>query len=262
MSVVDAVGWIAALSSASLAVPQGARIAMTRSVAGVSTVAWQTMLIAGIAWTAHGLLHGTPQIIWPNALLAITSAWVLWQLTVARRLPILRTWSVPVAVAALAFGADVAFGPLAYAAVAFVPGAIGQFSQLRAILRVTDPSGVSMVALAANLLNQVLWFGYALPAHEVAVLAVCTPMAFLVTASIAALWVRRRGLATPSRPAPVGVILGVVPQAAAAAAELSAPLGAAPDGSAALTDLIAKSVPPQRATASPPPRPVGEGCGI
>lgn len=194
MSVVDVVGWVAAASSASLAVPQGARIAMTRSVAGVSTITWQTMLIAGVAWTAHGLLTGIPQIIWPNALLAITSAWVLWQLITAHRLPVAKTWSIPVAVAALAFAADVAFGPLAFAAVVFVPGAIGQTSQLRTIVRVADPSGVSMVALVAGLLNQVLWFAYALPIHEVAVLAVCTPIGLLIAASIGALWHRRRSL--------------------------------------------------------------------
>ncbi|MEO7127007.1 MAG: hypothetical protein ABI382_02420 [Nakamurella sp.] len=195
MSVVDMVGWIAALSSASLAVPQGTRIAMTRSVSGVSTIAWQTMLIAGIAWTAHGLLYGTQQIIWPNALLAITSAWVLWQLVTAHKLPILKTWSIPIAVAAVAFAADISFGPLAFAAVAFVPGAIGQSSQLRDTLRAPDPSGVSMVALVANLLNQVLWFSYALPTHEVAVLAVSTPMAFIMAASVLALWLRRHRLA-------------------------------------------------------------------
>lgn len=209
MSVVDAVGWLAAVSSAMLAAPQGLRIASTRSVAGVSTVTWQTMLIAGLAWTAHGLLYGTQQIIWPNALLAITSAWVLWQLITAHRLPKPRTWSVPVVVAAVAFGADLAFGPLAFAAVAFVPGAIGQIAQLRAILRVADPSGVSMVALVASFVNQLLWFAFALPAGEQAVLAVCIPIAFLVAASIIALAMRRRRVAAerqsadPNPPSPL-----------------------------------------------------------
>ena len=201
MSVVDAVGWIAALSSASLAVPQGMRIALTRSVAGVSTIAWQTMLIAGLAWTSHGLLTGTPQIIWPNALLAVTSAWVLAQLCRARRLPLLRTWSIPVAVAALAFAADLGLGPVAYAAVAFVPGAIGQISQLREILRTPDPAGVSMVGLVMSLANQLLWFGYALPAGEIAVLCVCTPIGVLVSASILALHRRRRRPAAALTPA-------------------------------------------------------------
>lgn len=195
MTLVDAVGWLAAASSALLALPQGVRIASTRSVAGVSTVTWQTMLIAGLAWTAHGLLYGTQQIIWPNMLLAITSAWVLWQLVVAHRLPVLKTWSIPVIVAAAAFGVDLGLGPLAFGLVAFVPGAIGQIAQLRAILQVPDPSGVSMVALVAGFLNQVLWFSFALPSREVAVMAVSVPIGVMVCASIVALSVRRHRLA-------------------------------------------------------------------
>lgn len=195
MSVVDAIGWIAALSSAILAVPQGVRIAATRSVAGVSSVTWQTMLLAGFAWSAHGMLYGTQQIIWPNLLLAITAAWVLWQLTVARRLPLLRTWSIPVLVAAAAFGVDYWFGSLAFGFVAFVPGAVGQIAQLRAVLRVADPAGVSMVALIASLTNQVLWLAYGLPSRELAVISVSIPIGILVAANIVVLVLRRRRVA-------------------------------------------------------------------
>lgn len=195
MSVVDLVGWIAALSSASLAVPQGVRIASTRSVAGVSSVTWQTMLLAGFAWTAHGMLYGTQQIIWPNVLLAITAAWVLWQLTVARSLPLLRTWCIPMLFAAAAFGVDYWLGPLAFGIIAFVPGAVGQIAQLREILRVIDPAGVSMVALVAGFLNQVLWLAYALPSSELAVISVAIPIGILAAANIVALLSRRRRLA-------------------------------------------------------------------
>jgi uncharacterized protein with PQ loop repeat len=202
VSVVDAVGWLAALSSASLALPQGLKIAVSRSVAGVSTLTWQTMLIAGLAWTCHGLLTGTPQIIWPNTLLAVTSGWVLWQLCRARRLRPIITFAIPVAVAALAFGADLVLGPVAFAAVAFVPGAVGQTSQLRAILRSADTSGVSMVGLLMNLVNQILWLGYAVPAGEVAVMCVAFPIGVLIAASIASLQYRRTRPAPVPQPAP------------------------------------------------------------
>ncbi len=205
MSVVDAVGWIAALSSASLAVPQGLRIALTRSVAGVSAVTWQTMLIAGLAWTVHGTINGTQQIIWPNALLAVTSAWVLWQLCRSCRLPLLRTWTIPIAVAAVALVADLWLGPIAFAAVAFVPGAIGQTSQLREILRAPDAAGVSMVGLLLQLLNQVLWLGYAVPAGEVAIMCVATPIGILVAASVAALRYRRSRVGVAAKMSPVTV---------------------------------------------------------
>lgn len=191
MSVVDAVGWIAALSGAALAVPQGVRIAVARSVAGISVLTWQTMFVAGLAWTGHGLLTGTPQIIWTNVLFTITSAWVVRQLRRARRLPAPRTWGIPLAVAALAVGVDVWLGPVAYAAVIFVPGAIGQVAQLREILRARDAMGVSLAGLAMNLANQLLWLAYALPAGETAVVCVSIPTGMLVAANTLALHRRR-----------------------------------------------------------------------
>lgn len=198
MSVVDAVGWVAALSAASLAVPQGVRIAKSRSVAGVSSMAWQTTLIGSLAWTAHGLLHGTPQLIWPYAILTVTSAWVLQQLAAARTLSALRTWLPPVLVAAVAFGTDVSLGPVAFAAVAFIPSAAGQLSQLREILRTADPAGVSMVALVATFAGDLLWLAYAVPSREIAILSEGIPVWALATTSMTALWLRRRALVQAS----------------------------------------------------------------
>lgn len=192
MSIVDAIGWLAALSSATLALPQGVRIAVTRSVAGVSVVMWQTTLTAGLAWSGHGLHTALPQIIWPNLLLALTSAGVLAQLTRARRLPVLRTWALPVLAAGLAIAADLAFGPVAFAVLAFAPAALGQANQLREIRRAPDTQGVSMVGLMLNLGNQILWLGFAVPSGETAVICVATPMALLAALSIGALSMRRR----------------------------------------------------------------------
>lgn len=202
VSVVDAVGWLAALCSASLALPQGLKIAVSRSVAGVSTLTWQTTLIAGLAWACHGLLTAIPQIIWPNALLLITCGWVLWQLCRARRLRTSATFAIPVGVSALAFAADLALGPVAFAAVAFVPGVVGQVSQLRAILRSADISGVSMMGLLLNMANQTLWLAYAVPAGEVAVMCVSIPIGLMIGASIVTLQYRRSRPVPAPQPAP------------------------------------------------------------
>lgn len=203
--MVEAIGWAAALAAASLAIPQGVRIAVTRSVAGVSVLTWQTLLIAGMAWTGHGVLTGIPQILWPNVVLGLTSAWVLGQLTAAHRLPVLRTWGLPVVVAAVALAADIWIGPVAYGVIAFIPGAIGSLSQLREILRTPDPAGVSMASLSLNLLSQVLWFSFALPKRELAVLSVSVPIGLLLAASVAALAWRRHQVGsglTPPRVRP------------------------------------------------------------
>lgn len=195
--VVEVIGWIAAVSSASLAVPQGARIATTRSVAGVSVITWQTMLIAGLAWTAHGIHVGIAQIIWPNALLALTSAWVMWQLSTSLKLPMLRTWGAPALYAAAAVGIDVLAGPVAYGVVIFIPGAVGQLAQLRDILRSPDASGVSMGFLLTMFINQVLWLSFAVPTGERAIMTTAFPVVIIVAVSVIALARRRRTVGSP-----------------------------------------------------------------
>lgn len=202
MTIVDLIGWAAAAVSTSIALPQGLRIASTRSVAGISTLTWQTMLIAGLAWTAHGVLYGTQQIIWPNILLAITAGWVLWQLTTARKLPVIRTWGIPIVVAALAFAADYMLGPLVYGIIMFIPGALGQSAQLREIVRANDVRGVSLISQCAGLLTHILWASFAIPSGEIAVASVAVPMALLVAATVIALLIRRHVLAV--RPAVAG----------------------------------------------------------
>lgn len=202
VSVVDAIGWVAALCSALLALPQGFRIAATRSVSGVSLLAWQTMLVAGIAWFAHGLLTARAQLIWPNALLAMTSAGVLWQLWRARRLTFGWVWGLPAAATAVAFGADVAGGPVAFAAVILVPDIAGALAQLVAIRRTDDVLAVSAAGLLLNLLNQVLWLIFAIPIHEVSVICVTIPMSALIIGTLVALRAKRRTSAAVQEVAP------------------------------------------------------------
>ncbi len=214
MSVVDAIGWVAALCSALLALPQGYRIAATRSVSGVSLLAWQTMLVAGIAWCAHGLLTARAQLIWPNALLAVTSAGVLWQLWRARRLTFGWVWGLPAAATAVAFGADVVAGPVAFAAVILVPDIAGALAQLVAIRRTDDVLAVSSAGLLLNLLNQVLWLIFAIPIREISVICVTIPMSALIIGTLVALRAKRRASAavrvvapmTAQRQSPVGAI--------------------------------------------------------
>ncbi len=200
MSLVDLVGWFAALCSATLALPQVVRIARTRTVAGLSQVTWQMNTAAGIAWTGHGLLVGKAQLIWPNVLLGLTSALVLWQIIAARRLPPARTWVPPLALGVASVAADLVLGPVAFAVLAFIPGALGQLTQLRDTRRATDTSGVSMGFLGMTLLTQLSWLTFAIPSGELAVLCVATPMAVLAASNVIALWRRR---AVDARPEPV-----------------------------------------------------------
>ena len=195
MSLVELIGWFAALCSATLALPQAVRTVRRRTVAGLSQVTWQMNTAAGIGWTGHGLLVGKAQLIWPNVLLALTSAFVLWQIVVARRLPVASTWLPAIGFGAASIAADVVLGPVAFAVLAFIPGALGQLTQLRDTRRATDTSGVSMGFLGMTLLTQLSWLTFAIPSGELAVLCVATPMAVLSAANVATLWQRRHAAA-------------------------------------------------------------------
>lgn len=192
VSLVPAIGWLAALCSASIAAPQGFRFFRSGSSAGVSLLIWQTTLVASLGWTVHGLLAGVAQIAVPNAILAVTCVGVLLQLQRMRSLPAGRVWSLPGIWAIAAALADLAFGSIVFAAMVFVPTAIGLVSQWREIARDQDVEGVSLAGIALNLTCQGLWLVYAVPSREMAVIAVATPVEILILGNLVTLLVRRR----------------------------------------------------------------------
>lgn len=192
LSLIQAIGWLAALCSASIAAPQGLRFFRSGSSAGVSLLIWQTTLVASLSWMAHGLIAGVVQIGLPNAVLAITCVGVLLQLQRMRSLSIGRVWALPVIWAIAASLADLAFDSIVFAAMVFVPTAIGLVSQWREILRARDIAGVSLAGIGLNLMCQGLWLVYAIPSGEVAVIAVATPVEILILANLLTLMLRRR----------------------------------------------------------------------
>jgi uncharacterized protein with PQ loop repeat len=147
------------------------------------------------------VLVGKAQIIWPNILLAGLSAFVLTQIVRVRGLDPVRVWVPALGLGVLAVGVDVVLGPVAFAVVAFIPGAVGQLTQLRDTRRARDTSGISMGFLGMTLATQLAWLTYAVPSAELAVICVATPMAVLSAANVAALWHRRRARVAEARPA-------------------------------------------------------------
>lgn len=195
MIIGETLGWVAAVLSATLALPQMFRIFRTRSVAGLSVLAWQTLVLAGVGWTIHGLESGRLQVILPNVILGTAAIVVLSQIQRSRHLGVIATWALPAGVVIAATAADVLLGPVAYAVIMFIPAAIGQFAQVREIRQASDVSGVSLPTLLINLGAQFAWLGYALPTNEVAIIWVAAPLAVLMSLVVVALLVRRRQLA-------------------------------------------------------------------
>jgi len=194
--VIQAIGWLAALCSATIALPQGIRLLRNGSAAGVSLLIWQTTLVASLAWTSHGLIVGLVQIALPNSILAITCIAVLSQLQKMRSLSVGRVWFLPAVCAVAAGVADFAFGSVAFAAIVLVPTALGLISQWKEIVKATDVLGVSVPGIVLNLACQSLWLVYAIPTGEIAVTVVVVPVMMLTLGSLFTLLGRRRESAT------------------------------------------------------------------
>ncbi|WP_157695379.1 PQ-loop domain-containing transporter [Nakamurella panacisegetis] len=192
MSVIPAIGWMAALCSAVIALPQAIRFVRSRSSAGVSVLIWQTTVVGSLCWTAHGLTEGVVQIFLPNAILGVTAVAVLGQLSRMRGLAAAGVWMLPLVWTAASVTVDLAFGPFWFAAAVFIPTALGLLSQWREILRASDVGGVSVTGLAINLICQSLWLVYAIPSGEVAVISVATPVVLLIVGTLGTLLIRRR----------------------------------------------------------------------
>lgn len=151
------IGWAATAVGATLGLPQLFRILRTHSVAGMSLLAWQNMLVIGLAWFAHGLSIGqAPQIVTTTIGTLITLPILLLMVRHLERrlLPVL----LPCLIAAAALIAvDRIFGSTVFGIIAIVPAVLSNAGQSVELVRAVSLHGVSLVFVVAATVNQVLW---------------------------------------------------------------------------------------------------------
>lgn len=188
---VELLGWAAALSLAAVALPQVIKLLRSKTIAGISPSAWQIVLGINVAWSAHGLFTGHPNIWVPNLIFLVCSATILVQLARhgVRSLP--RLFLPGVVLASVAFALDVTVGPVAFAIAAVIPSATAQLAQLRELIVAPSIRGVSMPFLVTNVANQCLWFSWALLAHERSVTIASLCIGSLMTANLVWATLRR-----------------------------------------------------------------------
>lgn len=156
------VGWTATVVGATLGLPQLFHILKTKSVAGMSLLAWQNMLVVGLIWFAHGFSIGqAPQIVTTGIGTLVTlPILVLMVRHLERRLlPVL----LPCLLASAALIAvDRIFGSTVFGIVAIVPAVLANAGQSVELVRAVSLHGVSLAYTIAAVVNQVLWFVWAL----------------------------------------------------------------------------------------------------
>jgi uncharacterized protein with PQ loop repeat len=198
--LVVTLGWVAAIYSAFVAMPQLARVARTRTTAGIPLLAWQSSLAGSLSWGAYGLLAGFPNIWIPNILLTLCAIWML--IMIGRNLQLTSAalglvFALPMMVSAATVLLAVFVGPLAFAAAAFVPAAFAQLMQLRSLVQAPDISAVSMPFLALGVGGQLLWFCWGMLVDDISNKLVAGCLVLLIAANLTWYGLRRFGLVMP-----------------------------------------------------------------
>lgn len=191
-------GWACALVGSLLPVPQVARLLTGRTSAGVSLLMWQLLFGAGIAWSVHGFITGHLNLIVPNVLSTIAAALVLRLVGRDRSLPASRVWPVGLGVGAALVAVEVAAGAAAFGVVVIAPFLVGLLGQTRDLLRSPDLSGLSPAFVIGFLTIQVMWWSWALAAHEASTLICSSVVGLLGLLNVALLAGRRAGLLVPA----------------------------------------------------------------
>lgn len=198
---VETLGWVAGAYGACVAMPQVARVARTRTTAGISLFAWQSSLSACISWTAYGLLTGHLNLWLPSLLLMLCGAWML--IMVARGRSVApsdypRIFALPIMVAVATITMAITAGPLAFSAVVFIPSAVAQMMHLRTLLRSPDFSAVSLPFLVMGMTGQLLWFSWGVLAGDVSNKLVGGSLAVLASANLVGYALRKLDLVHPA----------------------------------------------------------------
>jgi uncharacterized protein with PQ loop repeat len=176
-------GYLGALLSVGMVVPQLVRTARHPQTGGVSVLSWTLTMTTCLTWLAFGVRAGaTPQI--PGNVLIIPGAAAI-ALTAPSRLTVRRRAATLGAAAAAVLAAALVLPPDGIGYLAFLIGLASAAPQAIASVRRSSAAGGSAVSVPAWLLrggSQVFWLAYAVVLRDVPVMvaAVVTLLSALV----------------------------------------------------------------------------------
>jgi uncharacterized protein with PQ loop repeat len=162
MTLVVALGWVAALAGITLGVPQAVRLWRTRDVDGVSLLAWQAMLVLNLGFFTHGLAIGQPNMILTNLLALVSTVPILILLAKGRGRVAVAVLAPPLLAAALIIAGDLWLGSVAFGVLVVTPIVLVNLGQGAELVRAPQVSGVSPLYLIFGVVNQALWLAWAL----------------------------------------------------------------------------------------------------
>lgn len=191
---IEVLGWAAAVFGSIVATPQVIRLLRKGTTAGVSVIAWQATLGSNIAWTAHGVIGGNPNLWATNAVFGTMTVIVVITLIRDRRLNPFLTIAPSIALGVLVSGVDILLGPVAFAIAALSVSMVTQGAQLQTLFVSPDIAGVSLPFLVMNVINQIGWGSWAVLSHEVSIMICATAIGSIMLVSLIWGLLRRYGV--------------------------------------------------------------------
>ena len=179
-------GWIAAVLTAIISLPQAIRLARTGTAADVVLLPWQATLFATLAWSIHGIATGQPTLFVPNSISAVLSTIVVVRVVRLSARPVPVALALPLALTVAAFIAQGLLGDAAFGAVILIPSLIGWALQIIEIRGSGWPSGLSVPGLWVIAACQLAWLGYSIPRDETAITTAVAPLGAIVLATLCA----------------------------------------------------------------------------
>ncbi|SDT19548.1 hypothetical protein [Microlunatus soli] len=208
--IVDVLGWTAGVYGACVALPLIARVARTRSTAGISRLSWQSSLASNLSWVSYGAITHHINLWLPCLLVSVCAAGMLIMIerdrrplsggVVRRRFggldggAIIRTFCLPAAAALVALTLAATVGSLAFAVAVFIAASVAQLLQLRSLMVCRDISAISVPYLAMGVIGQLLWFSWGLLADDISNQLVAGFLIVLTTANLGCYALRRSGV--------------------------------------------------------------------
>lgn len=196
MSLIDALGWLAAAVSCVALLPQAIKLFRDRDSAGVSLMYWQLLLGVVASFVVHGATIGAAQVSVPNVAMSLVAAWTIRLVGRARTIGWVRLFGLPLVLFAGLIGIDVFLGPASYGAATAVPVSIGLVAQIVDVARQSGVGGVSGWFLGLGVLMQASWFSWGMLAVEWAIRI--SSGAFLVLSVTLMIWWIARRLGLPA----------------------------------------------------------------
>ncbi|MDR1833195.1 MAG: hypothetical protein LBQ92_00860 [Propionibacteriaceae bacterium] len=173
MALVDVMGWLATVITISIGLPQFIRLLRTRDASGIAIIYWQISFGTVACWLAHGVVIGQLPMIICNAGTELIGVFVCVMLIRTRGVPVWKMFLPGLGILAVMVTMDLVFGSLWFGIPVACLQCFSNAGQSVDLVRSPQVTGVSVLVLVLQNLNQVVWAWWAILLEDPGTILVC-----------------------------------------------------------------------------------------